>query len=125
MLSGCTKEKTNKLQGFWSLPPLYIESCYVDGEYHPSYHQCYDVLEFANSNTLFHYYGVFDSKWPLEVVSHDAYSVPEHSGWWYSFKIPYTYAFEDNKVIVSNGEIYTYMGGILYLDGCSDAYSPW
>lgn len=129
MMTGCTKIKTNKLQGTWSSAPEYYESGYTHygNEWYPSYHARFWVLEFVNSNTLYDYHCVYDDRTALEVDTNcDAtISMPGHSGWYYDRRTPYTYVFEDNKVILSNGNIYTYMDGKLYKDGTSTVLSPW
>ena len=125
-ISGCTKISTNKLQGTWSSEPVYWESGYTHygHEWYPSYHERL-VLEFVNSNTLYFYGLIIDDKRVYEVYDIDANPMPGHSGWYYESRTPYTYVFEDNKVIVSNGNIYTYMDGKLYEDGSTWVYSPW
>ena len=132
MMTGCTKVKTNKLQGFWSDSPQHVESgyTYYGHEYYPSFNVRHNVIYFINSNTLTRSYsGTMDNSLAFEVqYSHNcsATPVPNHSGWYTGGNIiTYTYVFEDNKVIVSDGSIYTYMDGKLYEDGSSTVLSPW
>ena len=123
MATGCTKTGTNKLQGTWSSAQEHVESGYTGYTYNARYW----VLEFVNGNTLYSYHCVYDNRTALEADTYcdNAISMPGHSGWYYDYRTPYTYVFEDNKVIVSNGKIYTYMDGKLYWDGYTTTLSPW
>ena len=117
MMTGCTKIKTNKLQGFWSVTPEY--SSYWGG------YACSDnVYEFTNSNTVFQYVNVSDGCYSYKPGYNDT-PVPNHSGWYYGSKKTWTYVFEDDKVILSDGTIFTYMDGKLYKDGSSIVLSSW
>ena len=125
----------------WSTPPGYTESgyTYYGHEYYPSHHTRHDVMDFINSNTVNLYFSAVDSKRALEVAFNGSRptEVPGHSGWYYdsSRAKTYTYVFEDNKAILSNGWILTYMDGKLYKDGdgpgtqwsdgASTTLSPW
>lgn len=112
MMTGCTKVKTNKLEGFWSTEPS--EYYYGKNRY---------VMEFINSNTLCIYPGVIDSDVILSNLTPKP--LPGHSGWYYTQTIMRTYVFEDNKIITSSGIIYTYMDGKIYPDGEGDPLSRW
>ena len=129
MMTGCTKEKTNNLQGFWATPSEYFESgyTYYGNEYYPSYHWRYDVLEIVNNNTIVFYGSVIDSKLAFEAqYSTQGYPLPEHSGWYYNGKKGVgSYILRDNKIITSDGTIFTYLDGKLYGGGCSDGWSKW
>lgn len=115
MMTGCTKVKTNKLLGFWYAPEY---SSFWGG------YACSDnVYEFTNSNTVFQYVNVSDGCY-IDDGSNDT-PVPNHSGWYYGWKKTWTYVFEDEKVILSDGTIFTYMDGKLYKDGSSTVLSPW
>lgn len=125
MMTGCTKIKTNKLQGFWATPSEYSEPWHssYSGTYIPGYHYRW-VIEFINSNTLYIYDGVHDINESF-VQGGTVTPLSGHSGWYWEDRITCTYVFEDNKVITSKGIIYTYMDGKLYEDGSSLVYSPW
>lgn len=129
MMTGCTKIKTNKLQGTWSSNSEWVEAFYTHygNDYCPSHYGRNWVIEFVNDNTLYTYHYVCDNQTSLMVNTHSDQAIPMsgHSGWYYDYRTPYTYVFEDNKVIVSNGSIYTYMDGKLYEDGTSIVLSPW
>lgn len=129
MMTGCTKVKTNKLQGIWSTPPEYHEAGTSHwGDYYPSHHFRHNTIEFVNSNTLYFLGLAVDDPSTVGTIynSNNCTPFPNHSGWYYlGNKSPYTYVFENNKVIVSNGSIYTYMDGKLYKEGSSEALSPW
>ena len=117
MMTGCTKIKTNKLLGLWSSEP-YWESYW-------GWNTRTIVYNFINSNTVVEYSNVadkyYDDSWP-----HITTPIPGHSGWYRQgeYDATWTYVFEDNKVILSNGTIFTYMDGKLYKDGGA-ILSPW
>ena len=128
IVTGCKKASTNKLLGFWSKPVEYVEG-YVEPHINVEHlgHYCRNfTMEFVNSNTLYNYNYVADRKSAFEAEESEIHSVPGKSGWYYKYRTQNTYVFEDNKVILSNGDIYTYMDGKLYLDGYSSVVlSPW
>lgn len=117
MMTGCTKIKTNKLQGFWSVKAEY-------NSYWGGYVRSDKVYEFVNSNTVFQYVNVSDGCYSDE-PGYDDTPMPKHSGWYYGWTKTWTYVFENDKVILSDGTIFTYMDDKLYKDGSSDVLYPW
>lgn len=129
LLTSCKKNSTdetsiseNELQGLWS-SESYWNSFWNDN-------QREDVYNFINSNTAIEYVNVVDKKYPPGNEEHAPTidtPVPGHSGWYRSGDKDrtWTYVYEDNKVILSNGMIFTYMDGKLYKEGSSVVLLPW
>lgn len=127
LLAGCSKNdgsgnssnNTNQLKGMWSGPefevPAYLYATSLS-------RSC--VYDFINSNTVISY-GTVDKF--QHVYETNKEPLPGHTGWYYlsSNKKTLTYAFEDNKVIMTNGELFTYMNGQLYVDNSSTVLSRW
>lgn len=117
-MAGCTKEDgddgtSSDLQGFWSANPIYN-----------SYDECNfrsPVYEFVNDNTAIEYINVCDTR--IQGVATNRLS--DHDGWYYGSKQTKTYAFSNNKVIFTNGDIYTFMNGKLYKDNSSTVLRRW
>lgn len=52
--------------------------------------------------------------------------VPTHSGWYYKGgNTMVTYTFEDNKIWMTDGTIFTYMNGKLYKDNANVVLEKW
>ena len=137
LITGCQKNEgtntnanTNKLQGTWSSNSEWVDAFYTHygNNYCPS-HNCRNwVVEFVDDNTLYNYHCVCDNQTSLMVNTNcdNAIPMPGHSGWYYDYRTLYTYVFQENKVFLTNGTIYTYLNGKLYEDGYSDVVlSPW
>ena len=119
MLTACKKDNssssssngsTNELIGWW------VDQ--LSGE--PPHHGY--VLKFINNNTVMIYWGdICDVNWGGMV------GIPEHPGWYYynGNQSTATYVFQDNKVIITNGDILTYMNNKLHLDNSSRVLSRW
>lgn len=105
-----TKEGT-RLKGMWAMSNSGFST--------------YNVIEFVNDNTLYKYGNVTTDKnaWSGKSTS----PVPNHAGWYYLpvNKKLYTYVLVDNKLLISDETILTYMNGKLYYEGSSNYYSPW
>lgn len=117
-MTGCKKDGgTNstitQLEGFWAASPTY--GSYIDCNYRDP------VYEFISNNTAFEYVNVYDDY----VSGLSTNSMPEHQGWYYDLKKSQTYVFSENKVIFTNGDIYTLVNGKLYKDNSSTVLSPW
>lgn len=84
-----------------------------------------NVIEFSAGNTVYSYGGVTRDRNAWSGKSTE--SVPGHNGWYYlpSNKRTYTYLKEGNKIYITSGDILTYEGGRLLIDGTNDSYSPW
>lgn len=126
LLAGCSKNDggsssniTNQLKGMWSGPefevPAYMYATSLS-------RSC--VYDFINNNTVISYGTVDKFQHDYETNKEP---LPGHNGWYYLDvnKKTLTYAFEDNKVIMTNGVILTYMDGQLYLDNSSTVLSRW
>ena len=118
MTTGCKKISTNKLQGLWSTEPHWDDSwnCNIRK----------NVYDFINSNTVCEYYYVADNTTHLDESGYEYESFPGKPGWYNpNGKTMLTYVFEDNKVILTDGTIFTYMDGKLFKDGSSTILYPW
>lgn len=137
LITGCQKNEgtntnanTSILQGTWSSNSEWVDAFYTHygNNYCPS-HNCRNwVVEFVDDNTLYNYHCVCDNQTSLMVNTDcdNAIPMPGHSGWYYDYRTLYTYVFQENKVFLTNGTIYTYLNGKLYEDGYSDVVlSPW
>ena len=122
LLTGCKKNNesssisnnTNPLIGLWSVAPEY-------SEYYHGYERFFYVFDFVNDNTAIEYVNVNDGSWD----GWCEHSMPNHTGWYYERTKTCTYVFTDNKVIFTDGLIFTYMNNKLYEEGSSIFLSRW
>lgn len=121
LMTGCQKISANKLEGLWSSEPRW------NSRY--EHNQRLNVYYFINSNTVVEYVNVTDRMYPEDEPFLPTIETPisGHSGWYRSGYMDrtWTYVFEDNKVILSSGTIFTYMDGKLYKDGSSAVLERW
>lgn len=124
IMSGCKKSETtsndsNNLKGMWSSEPR-TAGWLSDYSSNPLIRD--DVFEFLNENTVKSYGSAVNMTHP-DLVS--SMSMPGHSGWYYEFARNYTYVFTNNKVVLSNGDVFSYIGGKLYKENSSSVLSRW
>lgn len=85
------------------------------------------VYNFTNNNTVIIYGTVSNSKrgWSSSSVLEQ---LPGHSGWYYDSNSirQYTYVAVDNKITITNGDIFTInYDGSLTPDGSNRVYKKW
>lgn len=124
MISGCkksesTSNESNSLKGMWSSEPRTAGWLY-DYSSNPLIRDY--VIEFLNENTAKSYGSAINITHPDLVATK---SVPGHSGWYYEGAINRTYVFTNNKVVMSNGDVFSYINGKLYKDNSSAVLSRW
>ena len=109
-LSSCSKENSS-LTGLWRTTPEYSQlfNC-----------RFADAIEFVGGSTMKVYNGMCDT--PSIIASPSLLK----DGWYYSGSPKvYSYVMTDGMIVRSDGTIYSYTGGKIYLSGSSEAYSKW
>ena len=124
MLNGCKKSETTSndsvnLKGMWSSEP---NSAWWLSDYSSNPLIRDDVYEFMNDNTVVYYGSVGNITHPDLLWSKQ---VPGHSGWYYEGSINRTYVFASNKIVLSNGDVFSYIDGKLYKHNSSVVLSRW
>ncbi len=106
--TSCEKNGTSSLIGFWA-----------DSDGGATYST--SSFEFINRNTVIEYKGTMLRRYQSGYSgAKNHVTHPCNSSYIYSGDTnTWTYAYEDNKVIITNGTILTLMDGKLYKDGSS------
>ena len=133
LLSGCSKsssstgsavsggnQNTNPIVGTWSKPAYSYQNMMRRDE----------VWYFMNENTATKLGTCYDQPYTFYFNGSPIFSietpVPTKSGWYHKGdNVILTYLYEDNKVGLTDGTIFTYMDGKLYKDNSNILLEKW